>query len=499
MLVSGSSTDLGVDLNRVLSGSPVTLRLPGMPGRRVQIVSGFLYRVLSELDLGFLSEMTLVLLREITGNYAKAHAKRLFFEENDLDIHNPAHYRSGLERFGSDVLVEWEEFRERHVENDFYIDLTIRAGQKFLTISLENNCPIVPQEWERIQARLAIFRKYSTLEGAMEHIRDESEGAGLGIVLSLLMLNNAGIPPDNFQIQSTDRGAVTILDLPRKPGSPRIHQAFREEALERIESLPSFPEHLARLIRMCDSELSSVQGIANEIQKDPALTSELLRMVNSAGYMHRWNNPTLADAVKIVGLKVLRNLLMAHGARHVITSHFRVRDLEALWAHSNRVSFYARILAGENPIIAEHASLAGLLYNLGRIVLLAMRPDVVERLQKLSRANRARKSAVLEEITLGISHPEIGALLAEKWQFPPALVAAIRHQQQPLQVSVRAYRDLVWTVYLAIRILEADENVHEYFLIEGEILGRFNMNSADEFLERARSLANLYDTVGAME
>jgi hypothetical protein len=66
-------------------------------------------------------------------------------------------------------------------------------------------------------------------------------------------------------------------------------------------------------------------------------------------------------------------------------------------------------------------------------------------------------------------------------------------------MSVRAYRDLVWTVYLAIRILEADENVHEYFLIEGEILDQFNMKSADEFLERGRSIANLYDTVGSLE
>lgn len=491
MLVSDNSTDVGADITRILAGETVSFRTAGVLEPRFQQISGFLYRLLGELDIGYLHELTLVLLREIAGNCAKANAKRLFFKTADLDINDPGDYRLGIKRFGGEVLERWDDFMQQNGGSEYYIDLTIALREGDLLISVSNNAPILPQEWERIEARLETFRKHATLESAMDHIRDESEGAGFGIVLSLMMLRNAGISPNSLKIEATPAGSITNLMLPRRPGKPQARREFRERVLAEMEGLPTFPEHLTRLIKLCDSENASVHRIAEEIQKDPALTSQLLRMVNSAGYMHRWQNPTLADAVKIIGLKVIRNLLMVTGARNVINSHFRVRDLETLWEDSNRVSYFARRLAKHNATVAEQAALAGLLYNLGRIVLTSLSFDLVDRLQKI--IGRGRKSTVIEEIGLGISHAEIGALLAKKWKFPDALITAIRYQQRPLQAPAE-YRDLVRAVYLAIRLKEASQSVDDYFIIESEILNEFDIHSPQEFLERARALDALYNS-----
>ncbi len=494
MLLSKHNHGVGSEIQQVLGGTEAVFQLPGLVGARLHPVAGFAQRLLGELDLGFLGEFVLVLLREVTGNCSKAHAKRLFFRNEGLDIQNPGQYRAGVERFGSEVLERWEAFRAQNARNEFFIEIRFNLNADALVLTIRNNCTVLPQEWERIETRFDTFRRYPSLESAMKYIRDESEGAGFGIVLSLLMLSNAGIPPENFSIQRGATETITTLVLPRRPGSPGARREFREKVLAEIEGLPSFPEHVARLIRLCDSDLSSVQGIANEIQKDPALTSQLLKMVNSAGYMSRWQNPTLTDAVKIIGLKVLRDLLMANGARNLINAHFRIRDLEELWAGSNRVSFYARTLAGDRVHLAEQAALAGLLHNLGRIVLVSLKPEPVKRIMSLSKRSPGRGSAILEEITLGIAHPEIGGLLGKKWKFPPGLTQAIRYQQRPNQAPAE-FRELVRTVYLAIRMHEAGQSADEFFVIEEEILAEFGMNSPHDFLERARSLDVLFNGI----
>src|SRR5690606_5176706 len=69
----------------VLAGRPVVLRYPGLVDATINFISGFLWRLLSQFDLGFMSELLLVLLKELTSNCSKASAKRIFFESKKLD------------------------------------------------------------------------------------------------------------------------------------------------------------------------------------------------------------------------------------------------------------------------------------------------------------------------------------------------------------------------------------------------------------------------------
>lgn len=485
MLELSIHTDTQGSIPDLLKGEVVSFRLPGLMNVRINYLSGFLYRLMSELDQGYLSELVLVLLKEITSNCSKAHAKRIFFKENGFDITDPLEYKKRIGGFGSYVLEDWEPFLAQHENNEYYIDVRFKKESDCLLISVENNTEILPIEWDRIQKRRKSFQKFKNIDSAFSEIRDESEGAGLGIVLSLILLQNGGISPDMLKVGSKNGSTVHVLKIPAKIAAPELQNKIKQRILNEVKELPSFPEHIQKIVDLCNSDTASMTIVAGAIQKDPALTAQILRLVNSAEFITRKRNPGLEDAVKILGMETVGNLVLATGARTVISSRYKYRELESIWEGSNQVFAIARNLARGKPEISETASTAGLLYELGKIVLLSVNPELVKEIDRMLGNGRIRSSYLMEEIALGISHPEIGALLAERWNFPSDLITALRFQQKPLQVPDE-YREIVHVVYLSIRIFQYSRKLIEFYAIEPEILAKFDIFGENSFNDLAR-------------
>ena len=488
--------DGGRAVTAILSGKPVTLSYPGVIDSGFNFISGFLHRLLSQFDIGFLSELLLVLLKEITSNCSKANAKRIFFTERSLEITDTGAYTSAMTLFADEVLGKWEDFQRKNSRNQYYINLTIQLEERGLAFIIENNCEILPQEWERIKTRLSSFQKYKDIEKAFAEIRDSSEGAGLGIVMTLLLLQNTGIPVQNYNINSSSGVTSTSIVVPTRLAPAEIHQKLKDEISGEIEEVPSFPKNISTLLQLCESDRVSLQLVSDRIKQDPALTAQVLKLVNSAGYIQRNRNPSIHDAVKIIGLKEIRNLLMVQGARASLDSRYRYREMEQIWEESNKVSFFARTLAkGKPKAVGEGATLAGLLYELGKIVLLSLNPELIKRIHELMGSGRIRNSSVIEEISVGISHPEIGALMAKKWNFPDSLVMAIRFQQKPLQAPIE-YDEIIQCVYMATKIHEADINRGDYYAVEPDILQKFGINNEKDFADKVSQMVANYKAFG---
>lgn len=480
------------DVTRILRGEPVSYKYPGILEPGFEFISGFLFRVLNELDLGYMSELVVVLLKEMIFNASKAVAKRVYFEEQKLDITNPGDYNRGMEGFGNTVLRNWDEFRVAHdaTKYNIFVDLKLTASD--LELVIRNNIVLVPDEENRIRSRFKIFAETSDVHATMERVRDDTEGAGLGIVLVLVLLQNAGIAPGNFNIESKDGQTVTFIRIPRKLRPVEVKAKFTKQILAEIDALPSFPQNITTVLQLCNSTSASLSVIATEIAKDPALTAQILKLVHSAGYITRVRNPTVLDAVKIIGLKMVKNLLLVSGARNIISSKYRVKDLETIWEAANRVSFFARTLASR-PDVADSVVVAGLLFELGKIVLLSLDPETIKGIAKMVGSGRIRNSSIMEEITIGMGHPEVGARLAERWNFPEGLTTMIRFQQKPLQAP-ESYRESVRTLYMAIRLHEAANAASSYYTVEPEVMESFGMDSPDKFQQRVNGLTQLYNS-----
>ncbi|MEQ8350096.1 MAG: HDOD domain-containing protein [Leptospiraceae bacterium] len=495
MLPFDTHKERGDALRAVLSGELLTITFPGLVDREVNELSDFIYRLLSELDLAFLSEPTFVITKELLSNASKANAKRIYLHFENVDLSTETDYTRAMKGFANRVLEHWEDFRKQHKQNEYYTRLYFQLKEKHLHIEVRNNAPLLPREVERIQSRLELFKEHQELDAVFATVRDESEGAGLGLVLTLVLLQNAGVPGNHFRIDTTKEETIARVALPRDQEEAKNRNQYIKSVLDELDALPSFPENIQELWNLCNSESSSIQIITARVEKDPALTAQVLKLANSAGFMTRTRSPGLTDAIKIIGLKGLGNLLMVAGARKIMSSRYRKKDLESIWDNSNRVSFFAGKLARQDSFARDFASVSGLLYELGKIVLISMKPELIQKIQDMLERGRIRNTAMMEEVALGIGHPEVGAMLAERWQFPEAIVQAIRYQQKPLQAE-EPYRRLIHCVYLAVRIQQAAGGTVDYFSIEEDIRKDFGIESPIQFQGLVERMEKEYEMSG---
>ena len=198
-----------------------------------------------------------------------------------------------------------------------------------------------------------------------------------------------------------------------------------------MDSLPHFPETILELIRLTEDPRATVAQIAGRIATDPALTADLLKLVNSAHYMlpRRVNN--ILQAVKIVGMKGLRNLLYSYGAQKILGEKYA--EMKTLWEHSYRTAYYAFLLARSfkpKADILDDVYVAGILHDLGQIIVTYLHPEAMEQMARFCK-EKDIPPRILERFSFGLNHADIGALIAQKWNFPEQLVQGIKLPPRP--------------------------------------------------------------------
>lgn len=157
-------------------------------------------------------------LHELAGNAKKANTKRAYFAEKGLDINNPVEYHLGMQAFKLETLPNINHYVELQEEMDLYIKFQFKREGNTVKLAVRNNAAMTVEELQRVQHKLELARKAQSLPEIMSLSEDYSEGAGLGIVMSIMMLRNLGISEDNFQIfcRNEQTYAVLYLDIPEQ-------------------------------------------------------------------------------------------------------------------------------------------------------------------------------------------------------------------------------------------------------------------------------------------
>ncbi len=180
-------------------------------------------------------------------------------------------------------------------------------------------------------------------------------------------------------------------------------------------------------------------GVTNEqvgeiITRDPALTTEVLRLTQSA-YMGLPRNITEpAEAVESLGLETVRAIVMA---LRFLAEHSHLKpgylSLEQLWQHSTHVAQIARDLVlfeTKDRTLAWQALAAGLLHDLGKVVLVTNFDDLYGRVHSLARKQPVRLWDIEKEM-FGANHGEIGGCLVGMWNMPSSIVEAVAFHHEP--------------------------------------------------------------------
>jgi putative nucleotidyltransferase with HDIG domain len=436
---------------------------------------------LSELGQKRLKDYLVYCLRELAVNAKKANTKRVYFESRGLDINDPEQYEEGMTAFKQDTMDNIAWYLQKQKEKGYYVKVIFQAKGPNIVLEVRNNVEINKKEYVRIHDKLARSRKYDSLEEAMQQVLDSSEGAGLGLVILVLMLKKIGLDEDCFDIWAESGETVARITVPVATAHIEAVSSLTDQIVSSITSLPQFPENIVQIQGLIADPDSQIVDIARYISTDPAMTADLLKLVNSAAYMMAKKVDNIVDAVKLVGLRGIKNLLYSYGTFKILDDG--AADKKKLWDHSYRAAYYAFNLAKNFKAnikgLLDDAYVGGMLHDMGKIVFSSVHPDLLEKIRGFCK-DKGIPSDTFEGIVGGMNHAEIGARIAEKWNFPDSLVAAIRYHHEP-SLEPGDHRDVVHVVYLANIFCEYEAGEVSYEQIEPSALQDYGFTNEKQF------------------
>lgn len=205
-----------------------------------------------------------------------------------------------------------------------------------------------------------------------------------------------------------------------------------DELFEKIDTLPHVPDVVLQLMRAVNDPDARINELAAQVSRDQAISLRVLKLVNSAYFGLRRKCGSIHDAVVLLGLNRLRSLVLASALVKSV-DHIEGLDLDTFWRHTFRVASHARWFALQGTSDAEHAFTAGLLHNLGGMLVYLADPILAQAIEAQLDAGLSIDEA--EREVLGFTTPEAGAELLQQWKFPDVLSEAIRYQRKPLEAD----------------------------------------------------------------
>lgn len=222
-----------------------------------------------------------------------------------------------------------------------------------------------------------------------------------------------------------------------------------EQLIGRGQDLPSLPEIYLRVSEQLEDENSSVQQIGDTVQNDPAITTRVLKMVNSAYYGLPNQVSSIAQAVSLLGRERLKHILIGSVLRGVFSGTDNPAfSMQEFWQHSIKTAIIARYLARQIVQIEEAEAMftAGLLHDIGKLLMIKKFPERMLAAEEYMIQKRV--DILSAELTqLGLTHTAVGEALMHHWGLPQLLIdCTINHHES---VHDGPNRCATYLVYLA--------------------------------------------------
>jgi HD-like signal output (HDOD) protein len=178
---------------------------------------------------------------------------------------------------------------------------------------------------------------------------------------------------------------------------------------------------------------TSAKEVAQVIASDPALTSKVLRVVNSSFYGFPNRITTITHAIVILGFNTVKSIVLSSTIFDVFRRSVKPGDFDRteFWKHSIGCGAAAKVLGRRiNYPMLEELFIAGLLHDVGKIILDQFLAD---KFQEVLALVRSRDCLIVEAEAevLGLTHSDVGAWLFEKWNLSKGLVETTRCHHNP--------------------------------------------------------------------
>lgn len=224
-----------------------------------------------------------------------------------------------------------------------------------------------------------------------------------------------------------------------------------ESIINNIDQLPSIPDVVGKVINMVNDPNVDFKVIAQEISRDQAITTNLLKLCNSAYFSKGKEITSLDRAIVTLGTKEVKDAIMVVATKAVLNRVILGYDLTKgmLWEHDLAVAVMAKNIAllKKDRVNADIVFTGGIIHDVGKTVLaLFVQNSFKDILSAVETRGISFQQA--EREIMGYDHQEIGERILTKWKFPEVLKAIVRYHHEPEQAPTE-YRKIVSLVHVA--------------------------------------------------
>lgn len=479
----------------IKSGIPITITTWTLPHEMGIYMEDVLRVFLNEVGQSQMVDNLAYCLKELTNNAKKANTKRVYFEDKGLDINDPDDYAEGMKNFKVETVNNIKYYLQQQRRRDMYIKFSLQTKNSKLKIEVRNKNELTVFEYKRIHDKITRGLQYETVAQGMNDLLDDSEGAGLGLVIMILVLRKIGLTEDNYQVLSENGETITRLILPFDAQTLETMNILSQKYVSLIDGLPEFPENIQKINNLISRPESTMGEIAQAISNDVSLTGELLKLVNSAAFALPTPCLSIPDAVKMVGIRGIRNLLFSIGSMKalMVDSNPRFRKM---WDHAYQIAFYAYNMAHNfftspaDKTNVEDSYVCGLLHDMGKIIFETAHKDVLKKINDMCKERGVSKD-MFEKMVAGVNHGEVGALIAEKWNFPEVIVNVIRYHHDP-ESAPEESRRITALVNFADMAVHYSEGDIAFDQMDSEVLKVFKITTEAQLKKICDKLDQAY-------
>lgn len=240
---------------------------------------------------------------------------------------------------------------------------------------------------------------------------------------------------DHGQLELKLTAVRETVRQPSPPSQDRAAHILKE--LSRIDDLPVMAPVFSEIERLSRDPKATTEEYSAVIELDVAITSQLLRLSNSAAFSFSRKITSITDAINLLGLRTVVNFVRTLSVIGSFRKYSRTPfPAQEFWLHAIACGVTARTLAA-NPAIQKSLPpgaidpfMAGMVHDIGKMVFGYFFTDLFQLVMDTAQA-QGKTLYEIEADVLGITHAEVGSALATRWQLPESLSAVVGGHHKP--------------------------------------------------------------------
>lgn len=216
--------------------------------------------------------------------------------------------------------------------------------------------------------------------------------------------------------------------------------------------LPPFPQVAVRVLQLTNTDNVQLHQLSDLIASDPAFASEVLVIANSMLYAPRFPSNSILQAIAVLGVNNLQGLCLTVGARAYLGKALSLPAMRNIWRHNMATAIIAEQLAAAGFIDRDTAFTCGVLHDVGRLALGAVRP---KEYSLLLGAHSGTPESILraEQDLFGWDHCAVGKILISDWKLPADFEVIVGDHHAPRQTD--APWSLLDVIHVSCRMADA--------------------------------------------